>query len=82
MEGPREAKGRQCGFESTVGLNIGQREEEGSRKKSREEVAGSWCLCEGGGGLVGRERGAYLKKIPSGNLSFLYKLEGKAPLRL
>lgn len=35
----------------------------------------------GRGGRVGRERRANLKKIPSGNLSFLYKLEGKAPLR-
>lgn len=70
-------KGRDYGFESAVGLNVGQREEEGRRRKAGKGQAGSWE----GGGLVGRERRANLKKIPSGNLSFLYKLEGKAPLR-
>lgn len=42
-------KGSGYGFESTVRLNVGQREEEGRRRKSREEadrfaLVSSYCL--------------------------------------
>lgn len=70
----RRPKGRECGLQSTEGLNVGQREEERRRRKSREEAAGSWFV--GGRGREG-ERRAYLKEIPSGKLSFLYKFKAR-----
>lgn len=74
MEGQQEAKEKRgCLAKHSRGFGVGQEEEKcrGPGKAGKRQV---------GCGGEGRRR-AYLQKIPSDNLCFLYELEGKTLLR-